>query len=233
MSKSSREDPTRAAAALAHELRQPLFALRGRLQLLHGGEGPVNDEVWSELQVQLDHIESLLDHYGQPRQDLPAAPFDVREPVGHVLRMLKSKADAAGVVMCVDAPHEPVWVEGEAIAVRQIVANLLQNAIDAVSPARVREIVVRVMLTDHEVTITIEDSGVGVPDDLRPHLFEPFVTTKPPGEGTGLGLFISQRRVAELGGQVTIEPGPTGGTRARVVLPRVTAPTARSSSSAG
>jgi len=232
---SAPPDPTLLGlSSLVHELRQPLFGLRGRLQLLNANGAPVDNAALRELLGQLDHIESLIDYYGRPPgEPMVAAPFDVHGPVDEALDLLAPRAEAVGTAISADQPAEPVWVDGHPVALRQVLVNLLKNAIDAVSPSRVREIVVQVAARDDEVEIAIEDSGVGVPDEVRPHLFEPYVTTKPPGQGTGLGLFISQRRVEELGGRVTLEPGRAGGTHARVVLPRFVSETARTPGSSG
>ncbi len=212
-------DAALSTSSLVHELRQPVFALRGRLQLLHE-RGAVGSGCLRELEDQLDHIESLLDYYGGVSSPPgPRGGFDVRVPVAEALALLTPRAQSAGIVVSADQPAKPVRVEGHPTALRQVLLNLLKNAIDAVSPARVREIVIRVSAGD-EVWIVIEDTGLGVPDEVRPRLFDPFVTTKAPGEGTGLGLFISQQRVEELGGRVSIEPGQDGGTHATVVLPR-------------
>jgi len=215
-------DPELTTSSLVHELRQPLFVLRGRLQLLRESGAPLDGEALGELLDQLDHMGSLLELYGRPPgEPVLAAPFDVRSGVDQALALISARANAAGVVIHADQPSGSVWINGHSAALRQVLVNLLKNAIDAVSPARVREIVVRVTVHDARVEIAIEDSGEGVPDEVRPRLFEPFVTSKPPGEGTGLGLFITRRHVEELGGRVTIEPGDGGGAHARVVLPRV------------
>jgi len=213
--------PDLATSSLVHELRQPLFALRGRLQLLHQHGQSVDDDILGELVDQLDHMESLLELYGRPPGDpVQPVPFDVQSTVDQALALVAGRAEAAGVVIVADQPEQVVGIDGNPTALRQVLVNLLKNAVDAVSPARVREIAVRVSVRDDIVEVVIEDSGEGVPDEVRPHLFEPFVTTKPPGQGTGLGLFISRRRIEELGGRVTIEPGRDGGTHARVVVPR-------------
>lgn len=207
--------------SLVHELRQPLFALRGRLQLLHESGDPIDASTLRALVGQLDHIESLLDYYGggMARLREQAGPFDVRVPVGQALDLVASRAEAARVGISSDAVPSPIFVEGHPTALRQVLVNVLKNAIDAVSYAQTREIRVRVSASD-DVEILVEDTGIGVPDEVRRRLFEPFVTTKPPGKGSGLGLFISRRRIEDLGGQVTIEPGDAGGTHVRVVLPR-------------
>ena len=68
------------------------------------------------------------------------------------------------------------------------------------------------------VALVVDDDGVGLAPEVAGRLFEPFATTKPPGEGTGLGLYTSYMLVQAMGGDLTIEPGPTGGVRASVRL---------------
>jgi signal transduction histidine kinase len=69
------------------------------------------------------------------------------------------------------------------------------------------------------VQIAVEDNGPGIPADIRPHLFEPFVTSKPAGEGTGLGLAVCRGLVEAGGGSLTAEESPLGGARFVVELP--------------
>jgi signal transduction histidine kinase len=72
---------------------------------------------------------------------------------------------------------------------------------------------------DQQVEICIDDHGSGIPKDLQETVFEPFYTTKPTGQGTGLGLSLAHRIVEELGGRLTIEELPHPGTRMRISLP--------------
>ncbi|MEM6930487.1 MAG: histidine kinase dimerization/phospho-acceptor domain-containing protein, partial [Myxococcota bacterium] len=90
-------DPTLITSSLVHELRQPLFALRGRIQLLHRSRQPVDDAALKELVGQLEHIESLLEYYGQPGGLAVRGRFDARAPVHDVLALLGPRAEAAGI----------------------------------------------------------------------------------------------------------------------------------------
>jgi signal transduction histidine kinase len=96
--------------------------------------------------------------------------------------------------------------------------NLVDNAIDAIGERGTMAIRLRGLGDEVEVAIT--DSGPGIPDEVRPHLFEPFVTSKPPGAGSGLGLSICRHIVVNRhGGRIDAESAP-GRTTFRVVLPR-------------
>ena len=89
-------------------------------------------------------------------------------------------------------------------AVRQIVTNLLQNALDAVDGCPARRIEVKVAHTNEVATLVVRDSGPGVDKTLIDRVFQPFVTSKPPGKGTGLGLFVARQLLKQVGGRITI-----------------------------
>ena len=99
--------------------------------------------------------------------------------------------------------------------------NLISNAIHACAASDVDLPILMIRTGDVEdgVVLEVEDMGVGIDDEAREHVFTPFFTTKPPGDGTGLGLFISRRIVEELGGTIDFRDRPGGGTIFRVRLP--------------
>jgi C4-dicarboxylate-specific signal transduction histidine kinase len=99
--------------------------------------------------------------------------------------------------------------------------NLLANARDACAPAdpERHRIAVRSFDAGERVVIEIQDSGPGIPAELREQLFLPFFTTKPQGAGTGLGLYVSESVVRELGGSLEFRDAPGGGTIFAVSLP--------------
>src|SRR5581483_5501041 len=106
-------------------------------------------------------------------------------------------------------------VLGDRSALQQVMLNLLTNAAQAVAhnpPERRRLIRVATAFLDQRVLVRISDSGPGIPDDVVPHLFTPFFTTKEPGQGTGLGLSISYSIIESHGGQITLESSNGGGT---------------------
>jgi C4-dicarboxylate-specific signal transduction histidine kinase len=109
----------------------------------------------------------------------------------------------------------------------QVLVNLLQNAVDANREAGGRLVLLSAKRNGPAVEIVVEDEGVGLQADIEGRLFEPFATTKPPGEGTGLGLYASYMLVQTMGGDLTIENRDPRGACARVRLPAGAQPLAK------
>jgi len=101
----------------------------------------------------------------------------------------------------------------------QVLVNLLQNAYDAVREAGGGAVHVHAHRAGRHVELVIDDEGLGVPETIRSRLFEPFATSKPPGKGTGLGLYTSYMLVDAMQGRLALEPREAGGTRATVSIP--------------
>jgi nitrogen fixation/metabolism regulation signal transduction histidine kinase len=116
-----------------------------------------------------------------------------------------------------DLPDAPVMVQGEPTRLRQVLHNLLQNAIDAQSERADASYAIGVEVKEGEAVLTVADDGPGFPADVIDHAFEPYVTTKP--KGTGLGLAIVRKIVDEHGGRVAIANGDPRGARVIVALP--------------
>lgn len=210
-------DPGRVRlAALVHELRQPLFALRARLQLARSDGLPISDI--PPLLDSLDHIGQLLDHYATPPRH-HVTRFDLGDIVEQAVAMIEERARDEGVELQVELPPAPLVVEGRAIAVRQVVVNLLQNALEAVAEADRPQVRVNASEAGERARVTVHDTGRGIADDVQARLFEPFVSTKGTGLG-GLGLYIAHELVREARGMLSIVPAEDGGTRAIMELPR-------------
>jgi C4-dicarboxylate-specific signal transduction histidine kinase len=101
----------------------------------------------------------------------------------------------------------------------QVMVNLLQNAYDAVKERSGGAVRVHARRNREQVEIVIDDDGEGIPPDIAARLFEPFATTKPPGKGTGLGLYTSYMLVTSMNGSISLDARPEGGARAVVSLP--------------
>ena len=101
---------------------------------------------------------------------------------------------------------------------RQVFINLLTNALHATSPGG--KIIMAFEDRGHEIDLTVSDTGQGIPKENMTKIFEPFFTTKNPGEGTGLGLFVSRGIVEKLGGTIEVESKLGQGSRLRVTLPK-------------
>jgi signal transduction histidine kinase len=117
-------------------------------------------------------------------------------------------------------------IEADRSAIGQVVLNLLLNAAQALPEGRAHEneIALTTSVLGGELAIDIRDSGAGIPPDVLPHIFEQFYTTKPIGEGTGLGLAVSHRIVTDHGGRILVESEVGRGSNLRVILPVGRAP---------
>ena len=114
--------------------------------------------------------------------------------------------------------HEPVWLPINAQEIKQVVLNLLTNALDSVEEGGV--VRVEVARRDRDAELTVTDNGIGMTPDVLEHIFEPFFTRRKEGQGTGLGLSISYRIVADHGGTMEAQSdGPGRGAAFRVRLP--------------
>jgi signal transduction histidine kinase len=147
----------------------------------------------------------------------PQQEIDIHEGLESTLTMLCHKLKNVKVMRSYDrsAPRILAYA-GE---LNQVWTNLIDNAIHAVDGKG--EICVGTCVEDNQLVVEIVDNGPGIPPEVQPHLFEPFFTTKPVGTGTGLGLIISNRIVADRhGGEIEFESRP-GETRFKVRLPIV------------
>lgn len=209
------------SASLLHEMRQPLFAIKGMAQLAQYREGTLDRDGLQELLVHVRHIEDLLDHYaGFGRLEEPSAVFDLGDVVRQAAAMLAHRGRQLGAELKLFTSDRPHRVRGRPMAARQVAVNLLQNAMDAVElVSESRRIHVQLSHEGAHVRLIVRDTGPGIPEELRSRMFEPFVTTKPVGRGTGLGLFIARSLVTEAGGQLELKFPEEGGTIAQVCLP--------------
>ncbi len=210
------------SAAVSHELNQPLAAMKtylaGAMLLLRrnrSGEALSSFQRIDDLIERMGSITRQLKSYARKGGDA-FEPMDVRNSVSAALAMMEPQLKRRHVRITRNIPREPVMVMGDKVRLEQVLINLLRNAIDATKS--VEDPQVDILLTGGEMaTITVRDNGAGV-DDLE-SLFEPFYTTKAPGDGVGLGLAISSGIVNDFGGRLTARNGQTGGAVFSVELP--------------
>jgi sigma-B regulation protein RsbU (phosphoserine phosphatase) len=205
-------------AHAAHELRTPLTTIAGMASLIEERRGDLGEErfeqmleaVLSQSRRAGELAKSLLDLSQVESGDLSldVKPTDVEAAVRGAVDA--SPADRVEVTVDggIDALADPTRLE-------QILVNLVANAARYGS-----KVWVSAERRGDRVLISVEDDGPGVPDELVPHLFEPFVRGPAPrGDGTGLGLTISRRLVEALGGTIAYEPREPSGARFAVWLP--------------
>jgi two-component system C4-dicarboxylate transport sensor histidine kinase DctB len=132
------------------------------------------------------------------------------------LSMMEPQLKARRVRISKILPDEPVRIMGDRMRLEQVLVNLLRNALDATKSVEHPEIEI-ILAAGETATLSVRDNGEGI-EDLE-LLFEPFYTTKAPGDGVGLGLAISSGIVTELGGRLTARNGEHGGAVFEIQLP--------------
>jgi two-component system C4-dicarboxylate transport sensor histidine kinase DctB len=212
------------SAAVSHELNQPLAAMKTYLagaRLLLQRERP--EEAMSSFQ----RIDDLIERMGAITRQLKSyarkgddafEPMDIRAAVSTALAMMEPQLKIRDVNIIRSLPNEPVMVLGDRLRLEQVIVNLLRNALDATKGASNPTVEI-LLVSGHTISLQIRDNGEGI-EDLNA-LFEPFYTTKQPGDGTGLGLAISSGIVSELGGRLTARNAADGGAIFEVQLPRI------------
>ena len=193
------------SAGMAHEIGNPLAAIIGYLELLKAdvGEESQRDLVRRSLAetARIDRlIRDLLD-YAAP-DGAVAVPIDLRETLSATVQALQSQtvfADYAITLIC-PATLPEVCINPHKLA--QVLINLIANARDA--STRGSAITVSVSHDETDLLISVMDQGEGIGVETRTQIFDPFFSTKPEGEGRGLGLTICHRIVAEVGGRIEV-----------------------------
>ncbi|WP_235971454.1 sensor histidine kinase [Palleronia pontilimi] len=210
------------SAAVSHELNQPLAAMKTYLagaRLLMQRKRP------DEALASFHRIDDLIERMGAITRQLKSyarkggdafEPLDLRASLSAALAMMEPQLKARDIVIDRQVPNTPIPIRADRIRVEQVIVNLLRNAIDATKDIAKPRIELILAAGDSAV-LTVRDNGHGIHD--LDALFEPFYTTKAPGDGTGLGLAISSGIVADLGGRLTARNGRSGGAVFEMRLP--------------
>jgi signal transduction histidine kinase len=209
------------AATLAHELSRPLAAILSNAQAAHRFltmELPQLGEVQEALEdVMFDtrRAAELLQRLWAlaKKADLKRTAFDMNEMIHEVIRLVGGAARARKVSIMLQLQDNltPVW--GDRVQLQQVVLNFILNALEAILEAgdEVREIVVRTMRTSPAaITVSVQDTGIGLKDDTLQRMFEPFFSTKP--DGLGMGLAISRSIILTHNGRIWATPCSGRGT---------------------
>ena len=210
------------SAAVSHELNQPLAAMK---TYLAGARLLMQRNRLEEALASFGRIDDLIERMGAITRQLKSyarkgqqqfSPFDMGEALASALSMMEPQLRQRQVQINRILPAAPVQVMGDRMRIEQVLVNLLRNALDATKSER--NPTVEIILSAGETaTLTVRDNGPGI-EDLD-SLFEPFYTTKQPGDGVGLGLAISSGIVSDLGGRLTARNGQHGGAVFEMQLP--------------
>jgi two-component system sensor histidine kinase BaeS len=222
----SEERQRRLVADVAHEMRTPLSNLRGYLEGLSDGVVEPSRELFASLHEEtmlqrriLDDLQVLaLAEAGDLRYT--KAPIDFADLVGVGATAHRAVAAEAGIALTVDVPA-PVWVEADPDRLRQVLGNLLTNAVRYTDTGG--HVLVRVREQAGEAVLTVRDTGVGMTRADLTRVFDRFWRADPARQratgGTGLGLTIAQRIVRDHDGRIDVTSEPGAGTTFTVCLP--------------
>src|SRR5262245_27831652 len=214
----------RMTGTIAHDLGTPLNSVLGYTQLL--AQEPLSESARRRLNIietQVQRMEGVIQHYlshtrGSPRK----RQINVKELVGETLLLLNPIFQQNGVQVTTDLAEPLPMLWGDDASLQRVLINLLDNAINASKEGGRLKILARASATCEArrgIYIEITDNGSGIPAELLPKIFELFVTTKPSGKGTGLGLVVCQEIVKAHGGTIDIESEVGTGTSVRIYLP--------------
>lgn len=228
------------AAGVGHEINNPLAYLLGNLEfvlenLADRASTPSGRPSDAEIIKALEAARDGALRIKQVTADLRAlsrteprtfAPVDLRRAIESALNMAGHELQHRATVVLELRPTPPVL--GDDARLSQMIVNLLINAAHAIDEGEPESNEIRVQChfdpSADRVRIEIHDTGSGIPQELREHLFDPFVTSKPLSQGTGLGLAICRQIVDSHHGEITFETATGRGTTFRVTLPAIAAP---------
>jgi len=205
------------AAGMAHEVKNPLAAIRSSAQILAGHATGKDAEFAGIVVSEVDRLNKVVNEfldYARPAP-LRREPVRLSAVLDSCLELLAPVIKQAGAAVERTYPADEKTVDADPNQLRQVFLNLILNAVQAVGSEG--RLAASIRQSGHETRVTLKDNGPGMEPDKLKSVFEPFYTTKP--GGTGLGLPIAQRIVAEHGGRLVIESAPGVGTTATVILP--------------
>ena len=218
------------AAAVSHELKQPLASIRANAQAgaLLLGKSPADIEqvinILNDIAGDSERAAEIIDQMRTLlRKAETVSAVDLNEVARQAIRLLQRDATLRHTQLELVADPELPKVPGDPVQLQQVIINLLLNALDAASTAlEHRAVMVRTTVAESMVELTVSDTGPGLAPDVLEHLFEPFFSTKP--HGLGLGLVIVRSIVDRHHGRIQAKNRASGGAIFRVDLPAIGVP---------
>jgi two-component system sensor histidine kinase HydH len=213
----------RIAAGLAHEIRNPLGSITGSIEMLRESTALSDEDrrlcdiVQREARRLNDLVGDMVD-LSKPRRPRPEA-IDISGLAREVVALASNAARGGDVRVAYEGPEQETLVRCDGAQMRQVVWNLVRNAIQASSAGST--VTVRVEPRERDVTLAVDDQGQGIPETVALRIFDEFFTTRTHGAGIGLAVVrrILQDR-ASMGARLAVQRGPGGGASFQVTLNR-------------
>lgn len=209
---------------LSHEIRTPLAVIKGSAELLvEEGPGPLTPKQQSFVLRILDNSERMANLAEQllTQARIEAGVFEVRPAVVDVRSLMRNIVEdlvhVTDAPIVLDAPGAPVRANVDAALIRQVVTNLVMNA--ARSNHELTPVQIRLTSGEGQLLVSVSDGGSGMSEEQRDRLFKRFSSGRPLGNGTGIGLFISQQVIELHGGRIFVDTITGGGTTMMFTLP--------------
>jgi len=224
-----------ASAELVHDLRNPMMLILGYVQLLAqditdgqaAHQGSVKhetteyiDTIEQNVRRCKDLIESWLDISRNNR--LTLTPINLTGVVHETVESIRPQALGKQATLECQMPPEPIAILGHSIQLKRAIQNLVGNAVDALQGTS-GHVYITCTTNDNSIELIISDNGEGIEQQHLPHIFKPFYSSKAPGRGTGLGLFITQKIIEDHHGSISIDSTRGQGTRAVLRFPALEA----------
>lgn len=209
---------------IAHEIRNPLFAIGGFARsLLRGGK--MDEESTEKVNIileeasRLDGILKSILNYARPT-DARAGEVDVNHVVGETVQLMSIGCDQEGICIKTELDPGVARAKGVPELLKQCLINMVKNSMEAMGEGR-GCITLSTGMEDAFVTVRVEDTGRGMPDDVKLKVFNPFFSTK--DSGSGLGLAMTKKIVEDVGGRISLSSHEGVGTAVTLYLPPVLA----------
>jgi two-component system, NtrC family, sensor histidine kinase HydH len=210
------------AAVVAHELRNPLGAIKMAAQFLPSrsqGDGRITEEMLASIRagvIEIEHIVTDLLDYARGMQ-LDRQQYRLGEIVGPAVEAYVEQARERGVALVARALDSHLAVIADGQRLRRVFTNVISNALEATQHLPNARVEVALYPREGDAIVEVTDNGEGMTVEARGKIFHPFFTTKP--TGTGLGLVIVKKIMELHGGHIEIDSTPGHGTAVRLVIP--------------